>query len=113
MAGLWIEVCINTAANSAMLDGYEVYVVADASGGSTKMAHDMSMQRMIQAVMRPLTWQQLMLEWQRDWANRKTYDQVMTIAKEHSGGYGIGVDYAYTMVHKQAQRGKWKGRVLK
>ncbi len=113
MAGLWTEVCINTAAHSAMLDGFEVYVVADASGGTSQMAHDYSMQRMIQAGVRPLTWQQVLLEWQRDWARKETYDGVINIVAEHSGAYGMGVDYAYTMVHKQPQRGKWKGKIIK
>jgi hypothetical protein len=40
-----------------------------------------------------------MLEWQRDWAHRETYDAVMDIVKNHYGAYGIGVEYAYTMVH--------------
>ncbi|CAI8696184.1 hypothetical protein EMIT0111MI5_520004 [Burkholderia sp. IT-111MI5] len=52
----------------------------------------------------PVTWQQVLLEWQRDWARRESYDAVMAIAKEHSGAYGMGVDYAYTMVHKAAER---------
>ena len=52
----------------------------------------------------PVTWQQVLLEWQRDWARRDTYDAVMDIVREHSGAYGMGVDYAYTMVHKAAER---------
>jgi len=51
-----------------------------------------------------MTWQPVMLEWQRDWARKETYDAVMAIVREHSGGYGMGVDYAYTMVHKAPQR---------
>ena len=84
--------------------GYEIYMVADASGGTSKDAHDYSMQRMIQAGVVPMTWQQVLLEWQRDWARRETYDAVMAIVREHSGAYGMGVDYAYTMVHKAPQR---------
>jgi nicotinamidase-related amidase len=79
-------------------------MVADASGGTSKEAHDYSMQRMVQAGVVPVTWQQVLLEWQRDWARKETYDVVMAIVREHSGGYGMGVDYAYTMVHKAAQR---------
>ena len=104
-AGLWTEVCITTFALCAMQDaGYEFYVVADACGGNTREAHDYAMQRMIQAGVVPVTWQQVLLEWQRDWAHRDTYDAVMQLVKEHSGAYGMGVDYAYTMVHKAAQR---------
>jgi nicotinamidase-related amidase len=105
VAGLWTEVCNTTFALSAMLDGdYEIYMVADASGGTSKDAHDFAMQRMVQAGVVPVTWQQVLLEWQRDWAHRDTYDAVMKIVTEHSGAYGMGVDYAYTMVHKAPQR---------
>ncbi|WP_313697068.1 hydrolase [Achromobacter sp.] len=105
VAGLWTEVCNTTFALCAMLEGeYEIYMVSDASGGTSKEAHDMAMQRMIQAGVVPVTWQQVLLEWQRDWARRDSYDAVMEIVKEHSGAYGMGVDYAYTMVHKAAQR---------
>ena len=106
VSGLWTEVCNNSFALCAMLEGdYEIYMVADASGGTSKEAHDYAMQRMIQAGVIPVTWQQVLLEWQRDWANRTTYDAVMAIVREHSGAYGMGVDYAYTMVHKAPQRG--------
>jgi len=105
VAGLWTEVCNNSFALCAMLEGdYEIYMVADASGGTSKEAHDYAMQRMIQAGVVPVTWQQVMLEWQRDWAHRDSYDAVMNIVKEHSGAYGMGVDYAYTMVHKAPSR---------
>jgi nicotinamidase-related amidase len=107
VSGLWTEVCNNTFAISAMNEGgYEIYMVADASGGISKEGHDYGMQRMIQAGVVPMTWQQVMLEWQRDWARRDTYDAVMEIVKEHSGAYGMGVDYAYTMVHKAPERVK-------
>jgi nicotinamidase-related amidase len=105
VSGLWTEVCNNSFAFSAMAEGgYEIYMVADASGGTTKEAHDYAMQRMIQAGVVPVTWQQVLLEWQRDWARRDTYDAVIAIVKEHSGAYGMGVDYAYTMVHKADER---------
>ena len=105
VSGLWTEVCNLTFALSALHDtDYEIYMVADASGGTTKEAHDFAMQRMIQAGVIPVTWQQVLLEWQRDWAKRDTYDAVMDIVREHSGAYGMGVDYAYTMVHKAPQR---------
>ena len=105
VSGLWTEVCNTTFALCAALEGgYEIYMVADASGGTSKEAHDYAMQRMIQAGVVPMTWQQVLLEWQRDWARRETYDAVMAVVREHSGAYGMGVDYAYTMVHKAPQR---------
>jgi nicotinamidase-related amidase len=113
VSGLWVEVCNNTFALSAMLEGgYEIYMVADASGGTSKAAHEYAMQRMIQVGIVPMTWQQVMLEWQRDWARKETYDAVMTIVREHSGAYGMGVDYAYTMVHNQPQRTSKVHKVL-
>ncbi|HVH34893.1 MAG TPA: hydrolase [Tahibacter sp.] len=104
MAALWTEVCLNFPVLGALQDGYEVYIVTDASGGTTQEAHDMSIQRMIQAGAIPVTWQQVLLEYQRDWSRKGTYDAVMDIVREHSGAYGMGVDYAYTMVHKAPQR---------
>jgi nicotinamidase-related amidase len=113
VAGLWTEVCNTTFALCAMLEGgYEIYMVADASGATSKDAHDYAMQRMVQAGAVPVTWQQVMLEWQRDWARKETYDAVMKIVKEHSGAYGMGVDYAYTMVHKAPQRTETKHESL-
>ncbi|KAB2968855.1 MAG: hydrolase [Zoogloea sp.] len=105
VSGLWTEVCNNSFALCAMAEGgYEIYMVADASGGTSREAHDYAMQRMIQAGVVPVTWQQVVLEWQRDWARKETYDEVMALVREHSGAYGMGVDYAYTMVHKTEER---------
>lgn len=105
VSGLWTEVCNTTFALSAMLEGgYEIDMVADASGGKTLEAHNFAMDRMVQAGVVPMTWQQVLLEWQRDWAHRDNYEAVMDLVKEHSGAYGMGVDYAYTMVHKSDER---------
>ncbi len=105
VSGLWTEVCNNSFALSAMLEGgYEIYMVEDASGGTSKAAHDYAMLRMVQAGVVPVTWQQVMLEWQRDWARKATYDAVLAIVQEHSGAYGMGVDYARTVVHKEPER---------
>ncbi len=113
VSGLWTEVCNNSFALCAMAEGqYEIYMVADASGGTSREAHDYAMQRMIQAGVIPVTWQQVMLEWQRDWARKDTYDAVMAIVREHSGAYGMGVDYAYTMVRKAPERTHGDHRTL-
>ena len=112
VSGLWTEVCNNSFAFSAMAEGdYEIYMVADASGGTSKEAHDYAMQRMIQAGVVPVTWQQVLLEWQRDWARKETYDATIAIVREHSGAYGMGVDYAYTMVHKAPERAEHGARL--
>lgn len=113
LAGLWTEVCINMPALCAMQEDYEVYVVEDACGGTTEAAHRNAMDRMIQAGVVPTSWLQVMLEWQRDWASKTSYDGVMDIVREHCGAYGMGVDYAYTLVHKQPRRGKSTGIIAK
>lgn len=104
MAALWTEVCLNFPTLMAIEAGYEVYIVTDASGGTSVDAHERSIDRMVQAGAVPVTWQQVLLEYQRDWARKETYDAVMGLVQEHSGAYGMGVDYAYTMVHKAPQR---------
>ncbi|HEV7326496.1 MAG TPA: hydrolase [Bosea sp. (in: a-proteobacteria)] len=107
VSGLWTEVCNVTFTLSCLADtDYEIYMVADASGGTSVDAHKYAMDRLIQVGVIPVTWQQVLLEWQRDWAQRETYDAVIGIVKEHSGAYGMGVDYAYTMVHKAPERVK-------
>lgn len=113
VSGLWTEVCNLTFALSCLKDtDLEIYMVADASGGTTKEAHDYAMQRMMQVGVIPVTWQQVLLEWQRDWARRDTYDAVMGLVREHSGAYGMGVDYAYTMVHGAPHRSVHTGERL-
>src|SRR5207247_11051865 len=71
----------------------------DRCGDVSQLAHDNAMKRVIQAGAKPVTSLSVMLEWQRDWALRDTYDAVMDIVKTHCGAYGVGVEYAYTMVH--------------
>lgn len=104
VAGLWTEVCVVMPVLEALEDGYEVYVVTDASGGVTDEAHEMAVDRMVQAGATPITWMQYMLELQRDWANQDTYDEVLSIAKEHGGAYGLGIQYANEMF--DAKEGK-------
>ncbi len=100
LAGLWTETCVTLPTIQAIHDGYDVYVVEDCCGDVSQLAHDNAMQRMIQAGAKPVTALSVLLEWQRDWAQRDTYDAVMDIVKSHFGAYGIGVEYAYTMVHR-------------
>ena len=99
MSGLWTETCVALPTVQAIHDGYEVYVVEDCCGDVSQLAHDNAMKRVVQAGAKPVTALSVMLEWQRDWAHKGTYDAVMDIAKTHFGAYGMGVEYAYTMVH--------------
>src|SRR3954466_10432578 len=71
IAALWPGVCLTFPAIQAIEAGYEVYAVEDASGGTSEVAHRNAMQRMIQAGVVPVTWLQVLLEFQRDWAKRE------------------------------------------
>lgn len=99
MAALWTEVCLAFPALEALQAGYEVYAVEDASGGTSVAAHNAAMRRIEQAGVVPVTALQVLLEYQRDWARKDTYNAVIEVVKEHCGAYGQGVEYAYTMVH--------------
>lgn len=96
-AGLWTSVCIVGPVLSALDQGFEAYVITDASGDISDEAHERAVQRMVQAGARPLTSVQYLLELQRDWARTKTYELTTGIAKVNGGSYGLGIIYAKTM----------------
>ncbi|QGZ33788.1 hydrolase [Stappia indica] len=97
LCGLWTSVCIVGPALSALSQGFEVYVIADACGDITDEAHERAMERMVQAGARPMTSLQYILELQRDWARTETYDMTTGIAKRFGGAYGLGIIYAKSM----------------
>ncbi|OLP45756.1 hydrolase [Rhizobium oryziradicis] len=97
LAGLWTGVCIVGPALSAIDQGFEVYVIADACGDVSDEAHNRAMDRMVQAGAQPMTSVQYLLELQRDWARTETYDMTTGIAKKYAGSYGIGITYAKSM----------------
>lgn len=96
-AGLWTSVCIVGPVLSALEQGFEAYVITDASGDISDEAHERAVQRMIQAGAKPMTSLQYLLELQRDWARAETYDFTTGLAKKLGGAYGLGVTYAKTM----------------
>jgi len=96
-AGLWTSVCIVGPVLSAIDQGFEAYVITDASGDISEEAHERAVARMIQAGARPITSLQYLLELQRDWARIETYDMTTGIARKLGGAYGIGITYAKTM----------------
>ncbi len=98
VSGMWTEVCVCWPTLSMIDEGYNVYVVEDACGGVSKVVHKAAMKRMVQAGAVPVTSMQMLLEFQRDWANKETYDQTCSIIREHGGAYGMGIEYAYTML---------------
>ncbi|MGD8959937.1 MAG: hydrolase, partial [Desulfobacteraceae bacterium] len=100
IAGLWTEVCVAWPTLNMIDQGYNVYIVEDACGATSQLAHDAAIRRCLQAGAVPMTTVATVLEFQRDWANREHYDALMTIFREHAGAYGSGIEYAYSMVHK-------------
>lgn len=96
-AGLWTSVCIVGPVLSALEQGFDVYVITDASGDISPEAHERAVQRMIQAGAKPLTALQYLLELQRDWARGETYESTTGIAKQWGGAYGLGITYAKAM----------------
>lgn len=96
-AGLWTSVCIVGPTLSALDQGFEVYVLADACGDVSDEAHERGMERMVQLGARPMTSLQYLLELQRDWARGETYNETVATSIAHGGGYGLGLIYAKTM----------------
>ncbi len=97
ICGLWTSVCCNGPVLSALDQGFEVYVVADACGDCSNEAHERAMERMIQAGARPITALTYLLELQRDWARLETYELTTDIAKKYGGAFGVGIEYVKTM----------------
>ena len=82
IGGLWTENCVMLPSLQALAAGYDVYVLTDVSGGLNDVAHNMAIQRLIQAGATPVNWIAVMLEWQRDWADTKTAGDVGVIFSE-------------------------------
>jgi nicotinamidase-related amidase len=97
LAGLWTEICVALPAVTMRADGYKVYAAVDACGGASRASHRAAVERMIQSGVVPLTAQQILLELQRDWNNKETYNQVMGVVKAYGGAYGLGAEYTETM----------------
>lgn len=97
-AGLWTSVCIVGPTLSAISEGYDVYVITDASGDVSKEAHDQAITRMVQAGAKPITSLQYLLELQRDWARGETYKAVTDLAIKYGGAYGLGIQYSREML---------------
>ena len=96
-AGLWTSVCIVGPVASALEQGFDCYVIADACGDISADAHNLAIERMVQLGAKPITSLQYLLELQRDWARGETYVSTTGIASKWGGAYGLGVTYAKTM----------------
>jgi nicotinamidase-related amidase len=99
VSGLLTEACVSFPVLSALAEGFEVFVVADACGGLTVASHDLALRRMEAAGARMTSWMQVLLEFQRDWTRQETYGGARAIVETNGGGYGIGLTYARDMIH--------------
>ena len=79
ICALWTEVCMTFAALDALREGYEVYPVVDAIGGTSPEAHRAGLDRVIQAGGQPISWVSLACELQRDWARQETVQAIVEI----------------------------------
>lgn len=89
LAALWTEICLAMPAIQALGEGYDVFIVTDASGGVSAEAHDMAVRRMVQAGAVPITWFSVLAEWQRDWAREETGNALAEILLKHGGATGV------------------------
>jgi nicotinamidase-related amidase len=88
LAALWTEICLAMPAIQALAEGYDVFIVTDASGGVSLEAHDMAVRRMVAAGAVPITWMAVVAEWQRDWAREETAIGLAGLLLEHGGASG-------------------------
>ncbi|WP_230980015.1 hydrolase [Steroidobacter gossypii] len=103
LAALWTEICLAMPAIHALAEGYDVFVVTDASGGVSVEAHEMAVRRMAAAGAVPINWLAVVSEWQRDWAREKTAAALADVLAPHGGGTGVA--YAWEMQLLNARAG--------
>jgi len=102
MAALWTEICLAMPAIHALGDGYEVYIVTDASGGVSLEAHDMAVSRMVQAGAVPITWTVFGAELQRDWAREATVPALAQTLFDHMGNVGTSLRWEHQLLASKA-----------
>ena len=98
-AGLLTEACVSFPVLCALAETYDVYVAADSCGGLTPTSHEVALRRMEAAGAKMTSWIQILLEFQRDWTRKETYEAARSTVVDHGGGYGIGLEYAREMIH--------------
>jgi nicotinamidase-related amidase len=105
LAALWTEMCLAMPAIHAMGDGYDVYVVTDASGGVSVEAHDMGIRRLVAAGAQPITWLAMAGELQRDWARTQFLADLGKIFVERAGATGSAIAWETQLLHASKVRG--------
>src|SRR5437773_11237893 len=106
MTGLWTEVCITWPTIEMLGAGYNIYVVEDCCGATSPAAQEAALSRMVQAGAVRLTTIRALLEWQRDWKNQEHYNALKGLLRPPAGSFGVGVECAYTPVHRAPQTGQ-------
>jgi nicotinamidase-related amidase len=104
-AALWTEMCLAMPAIHAMGDGYDVYVVTDASGGVSVEAHEMAIRRLVAAGAQPITWLAMAGELQRDWARTQYLGDVARIFAERAGATGVAVAWEAQLLRASQVKG--------
>ena len=102
LAALWTEICLAMPAIQALGDGYDVFIVTDASGGVSAEAHDMAVRRMVAAGAVPITWMAVMAEWQRDWAREESAIALAGVLADHGGGSGVAFAWEMQLLGHRA-----------
>ena len=105
LAALYTEICLAMPAIQALAEGYDVFIVTDASGGVSLEAHDMAVRRMVAAGAVPITWLAVLGEWQRDWAREKTAAGVAGVVAEHGGASGVALAWELQLLAGRAGAG--------
>lgn len=105
LAALWTEVCLAMPTIQALAEGYDVFIVTDASGGVSAEAHDMAVRRMVAAGAVPITWLAVLSEWQRDWAREETASKFTDVIVEHAGGSGIAFAWEMQLLNGRVGAG--------
>jgi nicotinamidase-related amidase len=98
-AALWTEMCLAMPVIQALGEGWDVYIVTDASGGVSKEAHDMAIRRMVAAGAQPITWLGMGGELQRDWARTEHIGELAEMFAAHAGGTGIAIAWEYQLLN--------------
>ncbi len=101
-AALWTEVCLAFPVIHALGDGYEVYFVTDASGGTSQEAHEMGIARMVQAGAVPMTTIVFISELQRDWARTEQAAKTAEIILEHGGARASALAWELQLLNAAA-----------
>lgn len=103
LAALWTEICLAMPTIQALGEGYDVFIVTDASGGVSAEAHDMAVRRLVQAGAVPITWMAVISEWQRDWARVESAAALSSVVLEHGGASGVALAWELQLLQTAAR----------